>query len=82
MQFPAYSLSKLGLSACMVMLANDTDNSEIGFHSVDPGWVKTDMGTEGAKRTPEEAAADIVAVAVAPPEDQISLIHMGETVEW
>lgn len=61
----AYRMAKAGLNMYTRILAFRTSEQGIIISSLDPGWVKTDMGTKAAKETegpdrePEEAAEDI-----------------------
>ena len=61
----AYRMAKAALNMYTRTLAYRLKNKEVVVSSLDPGWVKTDMGnlaaTETLKpdRTPEEAAEDI-----------------------
>jgi NAD(P)-dependent dehydrogenase (short-subunit alcohol dehydrogenase family) len=52
----AYPASKVSLNALTVLLAKELRGSGVKVNSADPGWVKTDMGTEAAPLTPEEGA--------------------------
>jgi NAD(P)-dependent dehydrogenase (short-subunit alcohol dehydrogenase family) len=61
--YPAYRLSKVSLNAVTRMLAQETKGMGILVNSVCPGWVKTDMGGDGATRTPEQGAETIVWAA-------------------
>ena len=53
---PAYSISKTALNAVTRQLASALKTQGIAVNSVCPGWVKTDMGGEGAHRTVEQGA--------------------------
>ena len=48
--YPAYSISKTALNAVTRQLAAALKTQGIAVNSVCPGWVKTDMGGEGASR--------------------------------
>ena len=54
--YPAYSISKTALNAVTRQLAAGLKTQGIAVNSVCPGWVKTDMGGEGASRTVEQGA--------------------------
>ncbi len=60
-----YRLAKAALNMWTRVLAFQLQNKGIVVSSLDPGWVKTDMGNEGATETekpdrePEEPAQDI-----------------------
>lgn len=61
----AYRMAKAALNMYTRTLAFRLKDKEIIVSSLDPGWVKTDMGskaateTEGPDREPEESARDI-----------------------
>ncbi len=63
---PAYRLSKTALNALTRVLADELKGMNILVNSVDPGWVKTDMGGPGAVLTPEQGAETIVWAATLP----------------
>lgn len=65
---PAYSISKTALNAVTRQFAG-AGQGKISVNSICPGWVKTDMGGEGASRTPEQGASIILKLATmeAPP---------------
>lgn len=60
---PGYRLSKTALNAVTRMLADELLDTAVRVNSVCPGWVRTDMGGEGAERSVEEGAAGIVWAA-------------------
>ena len=69
--YPAYKISKCAINMYTRTLANrlrHEDDRGIIVSSVNPGWVKTDMGGEEAPTKPEQAAEDIYKLAVSRPE--------------
>jgi NAD(P)-dependent dehydrogenase (short-subunit alcohol dehydrogenase family) len=60
---PAYSISKAGLNMYTQKLAVDLQQKRIMVDSMDPGWVKTDMGGSGATTEPEQAAETALFLA-------------------
>ena len=62
---PAYRISKSAINMYTRVLANRLSEKNITVSSIDPGWVKTDMGGAGATRDPNEAAEDIFKLAVS-----------------
>ena len=61
---PGYSLSKLALNGLTLQLANKLRPHGIRVNAVCPGWVRTDMGGNGATKSPEEGADTIIWVAL------------------
>jgi NAD(P)-dependent dehydrogenase (short-subunit alcohol dehydrogenase family) len=62
---PAYSISKAGLNALTLMLADAFSGSRVLVNAVCPGWVATDMGGPGG-RPVADGAAGIVWAATLP----------------
>ena len=58
--YPAYAMSKTALNAVTRKFADALKGDGIAVNSVCPGWVKTDMGGEGAQRTVEQGADTVV----------------------
>lgn len=69
--YPSYRMSKLALNGLTRILAAELGpNSSVKVNSIDPGWVKTDMGGANAERDPAEPAreiADLVSLAANGP---------------
>ena len=63
---PAYCISKTALNGVTSQLA--TAVPEFAVNSVCPGWVRTDMGGQGATRSVEEGADTIVWLAADAPQ--------------
>jgi len=63
---PGYRLSKTALNALTRVLADELKGMNILVNSVDPGWVKTDMGGRAAPLTPAQGAETIVWAATLP----------------
>ncbi len=64
---PAYCVSKTALNGVTVQLAAALP--KFAINCVCPGWVRTDMGGEGATRSVAEGAAGIVWLAAEAPQD-------------
>lgn len=64
---PAYCISKTALNGVTSQLAAALPTFAV--NSVCPGWVRTDMGGQGAPRSVEEGADTIVWLATAAPQD-------------
>lgn len=56
---PSYKISKVGINMYTRSLSARLKDKKIDVYSVDPGWVKTDMGGTGAKREPEEVGSEL-----------------------
>jgi len=63
---PAYRVSKAGLNVLTRMLTAELAEENILVNSVCPGWVRTDMGTQSARRSVEEGADTPVWLATLP----------------
>ena len=61
--YAGYRLSKAGLNAQTIMLANELRPYGIKVNSMCPGWVKSDMGGAGAPRTVQQGADTAVFLA-------------------
>ena len=59
----AYNSSKTALNGLTVAFAKDLATDRIAVNAVCPGWVKTEMGGEGAPRSVEQGAAIAVKLA-------------------
>ncbi|MCJ1313707.1 hypothetical protein MMC25_007386 [Agyrium rufum] len=57
-----YSISKAGLNMLTVHQAGDLKNKGVTVICMDPGWVKTRMGGEGAMLEPEESIGGMLKV--------------------
>ena len=60
--YAGYRLSKAGLNAQTMLLANEL-KGEVKVFALCPGWVKTDMGGQNAPRSVEEGADTAVWLA-------------------
>jgi len=73
----AYCASKAALNMISKLLANDLSRHNVIVAPVDPGWVQTDMGGEGAELAPEESAAAIIAMI-----DGMTPVDSGKFWVW
>ena len=64
--FPTYSISKTALNGVTKIFAARGRDKNILVNSVDPGWVKTDMGGDAAPRSIEQGIETIVWAATLP----------------
>jgi NAD(P)-dependent dehydrogenase (short-subunit alcohol dehydrogenase family) len=80
---PVYSISKAALNAVTCQLSLTYRNRGVSVNSVNPGWVKTDMGGIGASRSVEKGAESIVWLAtVAPQELTGKFISDKQIIPW
>lgn len=81
---PAYRISKAGINALSLIMAQELHADEIKVFAVDPGWVRTELGGPDAPRSAEEAAGDIVDVATKPVDllESGVLLRSGVSVPW
>ena len=80
---PSYCLSKLALNGVTLMMADKLTADRIAVNSVDPGWVRTDMGGSSAPRSVKDGAAGIVWLASEARHDLTGrFFHDGQEIEW
>jgi NAD(P)-dependent dehydrogenase (short-subunit alcohol dehydrogenase family) len=80
---PAYSVSKSAVNAYTVQLAHELKDTKIKVNAAHPGWVKTEMGGEGATMEIEEGAQTSVALATLGSDGPNgAYVHMGEPLPW
>ena len=60
----AYRVSKTALNALTRIFASEVSGFNILINSICPGWVKTEMGGQGAPRSLEEGADTAVWLAL------------------
>jgi NAD(P)-dependent dehydrogenase (short-subunit alcohol dehydrogenase family) len=64
---PAYSISKAALNMLTRQLAFAVEgHGDLKVNAMCPGWVRTDMGGQGAPRSPEEGVDTLVWLATLP----------------
>ena len=79
----AYDASKAALNSFTIHLAHELQGTKIKVNSAHPGWVKTEMGGEGAMLEIEVGAQTSVALATLPEDGPTGgYIHLGETLPW
>ena len=81
--YPAYSISKTALNAVTRQLASALGKKGVAVNCVCPGWVKTDMGGEGASRTVEQGAdTPVWLVTEAPAKLTGQFLRDRESIPW
>ncbi len=79
----AYHASKAALNMFTVHLANELKNTKILVNASHPGWVKTELGGEGAPLDVETGAKTSVALATLGADGFTGkYIHLGEELPW
>jgi NAD(P)-dependent dehydrogenase (short-subunit alcohol dehydrogenase family) len=79
----AYDSSKAALNSFTIHLAHELRGTNIKVNSAHPGWVKTEMGGEGAQMEIAEGARTSVQLATLPNDGPNGgYFHMGEPLPW
>ena len=79
----AYNASKTALNAFTIHLAAALKDTPIRVNSAHPGWVKTDMGGEGAMMEIVDGAKTSVALALAGEDSPNgAYLHLGQPLPW
>ncbi len=80
---PAYNVSKSAVNAYTVQLAHELKGSTLKVNAAHPGWVKTEMGGEGATLELVDGAKTSVALATIGEDGPNGVfVHMGEALPW
>ncbi|ELZ61544.1 MULTISPECIES: SDR family NAD(P)-dependent oxidoreductase [Halorubrum] len=81
--YPAYRLSKVGVGGLTAYLDGEYGDQGLIANAVSPGWVRTDMGGDGAPRTPSKGAETPVWLArFAPGSPAGHLWKDRERIPW
>jgi NAD(P)-dependent dehydrogenase (short-subunit alcohol dehydrogenase family) len=79
----AYDASKVALNSFTIHLAHELKGTKIKVNSAHPGWVKTDMGGEGAPMEIVDGAKTSVQLATLGDDGPTGgYFHMGEPLPW
>jgi NAD(P)-dependent dehydrogenase (short-subunit alcohol dehydrogenase family) len=82
-KMPAYDVSKAAVNAFTVHLAYELKDSRIKVNAAHPGWVKTEMGGEGANMEVVDGAKTSVALAMLGEDGPTgAYLHMGQPLPW
>lgn len=80
---PAYNMSKSALNAFTVHLAYELKDTNIKVNSAHPGWVKTDLGGEGALMEVQDGAKTSVWLATLSNDGPTGgFFHMQDSLPW
>jgi NAD(P)-dependent dehydrogenase (short-subunit alcohol dehydrogenase family) len=81
--YASYNVSKSAVNAYTVQLAYELKDTKIKVNAAHPGWVKTEMGGEGATMEIEDGAKTSVALAtIGADGPNGAYLHMGEALPW
>jgi len=81
--FAGYSSSKAALNMLTVVLSEQLKGTSIKVNTAHPGWVKTDMGGQGAQLEVDEGAKTAVELATLGEDGPTgSFQHLGKTLPW
>ena len=76
-----YDASKAALNALARLFARELPEARV--NSVDPGWVRTDMGGPGAPRSVKQGAASVLWAARVPPDGPTGgWFRDGKPIPW
>jgi NAD(P)-dependent dehydrogenase (short-subunit alcohol dehydrogenase family) len=79
----AYDASKTALNAFTVHLAHELRDTPIKVNSAHPGWVRTEMGGEGADLDISDGGKTSAALATLPSDGPTGgYYHMGQALPW
>lgn len=79
----AYNASKTALNAFTIHLAAALKGTKIKVNSAHPGWVKTDMGGEGAQMEITDGAKTSVELALIGDDGPTgAYLHLGKPLPW
>lgn len=79
----AYDVSKTALNSFTIHLAHELAGTKIKVNSSYPGWVKTEMGGEGADMELADGAKTSVWLATLPESGPTGgHFHLGEPLLW
>jgi NAD(P)-dependent dehydrogenase (short-subunit alcohol dehydrogenase family) len=80
---PAYNVSKAAVNAFTVQLAYELKDTKIKVNAAHPGWVRTDLGGEGAPMEIVDGAKTSVMLATLGDDGPTgAYIHMEQTLPW
>lgn len=79
----AYSASKAAVDLFTIMLAQELEGTKIKVNAADPGWVKTEMGGEGAKMEVADGAKTSLRLALLDEDGPTGgFFHADRKMPW
>jgi NAD(P)-dependent dehydrogenase (short-subunit alcohol dehydrogenase family) len=80
---PAYNVSKAAVNAYTVQLAYELKDSKIKVNAAHPGWVKTNLGGDGATmEIPDGAKTSVALATIGADGPNGAFLHMSESIPW
>jgi len=80
---PAYNVSKSAVNAYTVQLAYELKDTKIKVNAAHPGWVKTEMGGEGATmEIPDGAKTSVALATIGADGPNGAFLHLDEPLPW
>ncbi|MBB5316503.1 SDR family oxidoreductase [Tunturibacter empetritectus] len=79
----AYDASKSALNSFTIHLSHELKDTKIKVNSAHPGWVKTDMGGEGAQLdivTGAKTSVELATLQDSGPNGEF--LHLGKALPW
>lgn len=80
--YAGYRLSKAGLNAQTILLANEAQADGIAVNAMCPGWVRTDMGGNNAPRDVDQGADTAVWLATVEPSPTGQFFRDRKQISW
>ncbi|HEX7675520.1 MAG TPA: SDR family NAD(P)-dependent oxidoreductase [Bdellovibrio sp.] len=81
--YAAYRMSKTALNVVTRVFAEEAKGEDVLVNSICPGWVKTDMGGQGADRSIDQGIKGILWAATLPKGGPTGgFFRDGERIEW
>jgi len=78
-----YRVTKLALNGLTQCLAESLRGTNVLVNSVDPGWVRTEMGGPMARKSPQEGAREIMHAVLLPDHGTTgSFFRNGKKADW
>lgn len=78
---PSYKLSKFALNGLTLLYAGDL-KGKVAVNSLDPGWLKTDLGGPNAPGEPPEGAERMLALATKPFDVSGRFFYGAEEIQF
>ncbi|KAJ5884514.1 hypothetical protein N7504_012086 [Penicillium tannophilum] len=79
---PAYKISKAALNMLTVQYAAYLEKEGFIIFGIDPGWARTEMGSEHADLDPEEAAACLITKVLAATNEDSGKFFEANVPSW